>query len=253
MEALKFVGVICPLYFIIYVNAGPKTNFCKNVLANLDKLESLSQGISRNVLYLGRCIEKLKSVVFGHSKSPNSEPKLTYMCFLWSGTESDSCGETDVCTAVKTLETKLENLFALVVKISKSLEPPPGKLRVANVLYRFSFPFCNEWLTRAKEIFDKQLHVHSWNVFHALFSTCMYVVPRIAARSHRSISGHACAQRFLKMAKLCPVQQSSRSDYDSLKILICFKPLQGHANTKYKQKVCMILKCRIFVHQFARK
>jgi len=58
---------------------------------------------------------------------------------------SDTCHKANVCTAMKTLETKLENLIALVKKISMSLPTPPGKLGLTDfhwifVLFFFLFP-----------------------------------------------------------------------------------------------------------------
>ena len=72
-----------------------------------------------------------------------------YMWFLWSGAQYDNCDGTDVCTAIKTLEMKLEakseNLYSLVENISMSLQPPPGKLGVLDLIgssvYRFFVPF----------------------------------------------------------------------------------------------------------------
>ena len=70
-----------------------------------------------------------------------------YMRFLWSGGESDSCDGKDVCTAIKTLEMKLEakldNLYSLLENIStpEPTHPPPGKLGVIDLIgslvYRF--------------------------------------------------------------------------------------------------------------------
>ena len=104
-----------------------------------------------------RCIKRSKSVVFGNCKYLNSEQQLTHMWFLWSGAESDNCDGKDVCAAIKTLEMKLEaklkNLYAMVENISMSLQPPPGKLGVKDIIgssvYHFFVLFCNEcfiWL-----------------------------------------------------------------------------------------------------------
>jgi len=52
------------------------------------------------------------------------------------GAESGACGETDVCTAIKTLAAKLEKLIALVT--------PPGKLEdleLTDLLRSFLFRF----------------------------------------------------------------------------------------------------------------
>ena len=83
----------------------------------------------------------------------------SYMWFLWSGADYDNCDGADVCTAIKSLEMKLEaqleNLYSLVENISMSLQLPPGELRVTDLIgssvFRFfvlvffflSF-FCNE-------------------------------------------------------------------------------------------------------------
>ena len=147
MVALKFAAVICLLYFTILVNAGKKQPTCKTVLTKLNKMESLCKGTFRNVFYL--CIKRFKSVVFGHCRYINSEQQLTFMWFLWSCAQSDNCDGTDVCTAIKTLEmkleAKLENLAALVENISPSPHPPPGKLGIIDLncssFYRF-FVFC---------------------------------------------------------------------------------------------------------------
>ena len=71
------------------------------------------------------------------------------MWFLWLGFQSDNCDATDVCKAIKTLEMnlerKLENLYAMVENISMSLQPPPGKLEVIDLIgssvYHFFVPF----------------------------------------------------------------------------------------------------------------
>ena len=67
------------------------------------------------------------------------------MWFLRSGAESDKCDGKDVCTAIKTLGMKLESLSAMVENISMSLQPPPGKLGVLDLIgssvYRFFVPF----------------------------------------------------------------------------------------------------------------
>ena len=157
MVPLKLVTVICLVYFTIFVNAAKKQPTCKTVLAKLNKMESLCKGTFRNVFYFFRWIKQSKSVVFGNCKYLNSEQQLTYMWFLWSGAESDNCDGKDVCAAIKTLEmkleVKLENLYAMVENISMSLQPPPGKLGVKDVIgssvYHFFVLFCNEcfiWL-----------------------------------------------------------------------------------------------------------
>ena len=60
------------------------------------------------------------------------------MWFLWSGADSDNCDGADVCTAIKSLEMKLEaqleNLYAVVENISMLLQPPPGKLGVMDLI-----------------------------------------------------------------------------------------------------------------------
>ena len=45
------------------------------------------------------------------------------------GAESGTCGETDVCAAIKSLETKVEKLIALVT--------PPGKLELTDLFRIF--------------------------------------------------------------------------------------------------------------------
>jgi len=45
--------------------------------------------------------------------------------FAIHGAESGTCGETDVCSAIKDLKKKLENLIALVT--------PPGKLGLTDL------------------------------------------------------------------------------------------------------------------------
>ena len=67
------------------------------------------------------------------------------MWFLWSGADSDNCDGADVCTAIKSLEMKLEaqleNLYSLVENISMSLQLPPGKLRVTDLIGSSVFRF----------------------------------------------------------------------------------------------------------------
>ena len=147
MVPLKFAAVTCLVYFTIFVSAGKKQPTCKTVLAKLNKMESLCQGTFRNVFYFSRCIKRSKSVVFGHCKCLNSEQQLTYMWLLWSG---DNCDGADVCTAIKSLEMKLEekleNLYAMVENISMSLQPPPGKIGIIDLIGSSSLcPFiCDE-------------------------------------------------------------------------------------------------------------
>ncbi|XP_020623534.1 uncharacterized skeletal organic matrix protein 5-like isoform X1 [Orbicella faveolata] len=65
--------------------------------------------------------------------------RLDEMESLCQGADSDNCDGTDVCTAIKTLEmkleTKLENLFELVENISMSLQPPPVTASSCKELY----------------------------------------------------------------------------------------------------------------------
>ena len=54
------------------------------------------------------------------------------------GAESSTCGETDVCSAIKALETKLEKLTTLVT--------PPGKIRFKLIcigIFCFGFIFTS--------------------------------------------------------------------------------------------------------------
>ena len=95
------------------------------------------------------------------------------MWFLWSGALSKNCDGTDVCKAIKTLEMnlerKLENLYAMVENISMSLQPPPGKIEVMDLISSsvdsfFVLSFCNEcfiWVefssvaaSSCKELYD---------------------------------------------------------------------------------------------------
>ena len=55
-----------------------------------------------------------------------------HVSFYDQGTETGSCGKTVICTAIKALETKQENLFAMVIILSAS-PPPIGKLGVTDL------------------------------------------------------------------------------------------------------------------------
>lgn len=59
-------------------------------------------------------------------RKPTCKTVLETMESLCQDAESDSCDGTDVCTAIKTLGMKLENLYSLVENISMSLQLPPG-------------------------------------------------------------------------------------------------------------------------------
>ena len=76
MVTSKFGAVICFVYFTFFVNAGKMPTY-KTVLQRLDEMESLGKGTFRNVFYF--CIERFKSVVFGHCRYLYSEQQLTQM------------------------------------------------------------------------------------------------------------------------------------------------------------------------------
>ena len=95
-------------------------------------------------------VKQFKFVVFGHFKYLKSEQQLTpYIWFLWSGALPKNCDGKDICKAIKTLEMnlerKLENLYPMLENISMSLQPPPGKLGIIDLIgssvYRFFHPF----------------------------------------------------------------------------------------------------------------
>ena len=91
--ALKFAAVIYLVYFTIFVNAAKKSNFCKSVLQKLNELES--QGTFRNVFYLTDALKGL-NVVFGSSKSLNSEQQLSYLCFYQAPNLTPVMGQMSV-------------------------------------------------------------------------------------------------------------------------------------------------------------
>ncbi len=63
-----------------------------------------------------------------------------------------NCDKTMVCTSIKTLETKVDNLIALVKKLSKpspTPTPTPGKLGLSQVIPTFYWSFVQERFLRS--------------------------------------------------------------------------------------------------------
>ncbi|XP_068699587.1 uncharacterized skeletal organic matrix protein 5-like [Montipora foliosa] len=68
-------------------------------------------------------------------RKPTCKTVLENMKSLCQDAESDSCDGTVVCTAIKTLGVKLENLYSLVENISMSLQLPPVTASSCKELY----------------------------------------------------------------------------------------------------------------------